>query len=105
MMLVQASGGAQNETTYAKWCREHIKPKDCEKWVAEQMARKEAREEDDKARKDARQADNEAREEARKADEKAREAARRKEKEKSARRLTIQITRLMVLRRDVAAMT
>merc|ERR1719401_1257854 len=66
-MLLTQTQGTHNETRNKaaskadnrnkKWCeKNYVDAKDCEKWVADQMARKESRKADEKARKVAREA-------------------------------------------------
>merc|ERR1719464_2095511 len=57
----------------AEWCRrEYVSAKDCDEWVAGQLARRAARKADEKRRREERSADEEARRAARKADEERR---------------------------------
>merc|ERR1719464_199802 len=52
----------------AEWCRrEYVSAKDCDEWVAEQLARRAARKADEQRRREERRADEEARRAARKA--------------------------------------
>merc|ERR1712048_486371 len=81
-MLLAASGdmessesSAADQTAAAKklaWCQnEYVSAKDCDSWVADQMARKAARKADEEARKAARKADEQKRREERREDEEA----------------------------------
>merc|ERR550532_1252501 len=63
----QAAGAAREK---AEWChREYVSAKDCDEWVADQLARRVARKADEERRQEERRADEEARRAARKADE------------------------------------
>merc|ERR1719210_1935907 len=88
MMLAALPGRDQNTTadmqnssqaaTAAKekaaWChREYVSAKDCDKWVADQLARRAARRADEERRREERRADEDARRAARKADEERRQ--------------------------------
>merc|ERR1719471_2398874 len=54
----------------AAWChREYVSAKDCDKWVADQLARQAARKADEERRREERRADEDARRGSRKADE------------------------------------
>merc|ERR1740122_257499 len=82
-MLAALQGGDQNASTdrqdsqaidaareKAEWChREYVSAKDCDEWVADQLARRVARKADEERRREERRADEEARRAARKADE------------------------------------
>jgi hypothetical protein len=49
---------AAAEKNRADWCqREYVSPKDCDEWVANQLARRAARKADEKKRREERQAD------------------------------------------------
>merc|ERR1719277_1472778 len=84
MMLVSMQGGEEKATTEARndgqaadaakekseLCRKnYVNAKDCDEWVADQLARRAARKADEKRRREERRADEEARKAARKADE------------------------------------
>merc|ERR1719195_1112875 len=91
MMLAALQGGGQNASTdrqdshaidaareKAEWCRrEYVSAKDCDEWVADQLARRVARKADEERRREERRADEEARRAARKAARKADEARQR----------------------------
>merc|ERR1719210_959968 len=75
------SAGTQNSSQAANaamekaaWChREYVSAKDCDKWVADQLARRAARKADEERRREERRADEDARRAARKADEQRRQ--------------------------------
>merc|ERR1719210_1824470 len=100
MMLAALPGGDQNTSAgtqngsraahaakeKAAWChREYVSAKDCDKWVADQLARRAARRADEERRREARRADEDARRAAREAGEEERRA-RRAEPPRDARR-------------------
>merc|ERR1719195_2296180 len=67
----QAANAAMEK---AAWChREYVSAKDCDKWVADQLARRAARKADEERRREERRADEDARRAARKADEQRRQ--------------------------------
>merc|ERR1719493_300624 len=69
----QDSQATDAARTKAEWChREYVSAKDCDKWVADQLARRAARRADEQRRREERRADEEARKAARKADEEGR---------------------------------
>jgi len=75
----QTAGAAAKKLA---WCRrEYVSEKDCDSWVADQMARKAARQADEKKRKEERREDEEARKAARQADERKRKEERREDEE------------------------
>merc|ERR1711933_370216 len=65
------------------WCREnYVSEKDCDEWVADQLARRAARKADEQKRRAARKADEQKRHEERREDEAHRREARKADKQK-----------------------
>jgi len=73
MMLASLQSGEEKAKEKSELCRKnYVNAKDCDKWVADQLARRAARRADEQRRRKERRADEEARKAARKAHEERR---------------------------------